>query len=159
MTPRARSRRREDIRAFLSKRIRSELTQCDVRLGEHKDLINAFKSAAGRAAANLADHELGLARKKNMDLVVIFPCSPGSFAELGMFSMARAIASKMVVFVDRRHRKANSYLKHGPIRAAKLRSARVFYVDYSDRECIWTRVKNLVREQKTMKRGAKLFAK
>jgi hypothetical protein len=135
------------------------LTQCDVRLGEHKDLISAFKRAAGRAAANLADHELGLARKKNMDLVVIFPCSPGSFAELGMFSMAKTIASKMVVFVDRRHRKENSYLKHGPISAARLRSARVFYVDYSDRDHIWTKVKNLVRQQKTIKRGAKLFAK
>lgn len=157
--PRTRSRRREDIRSFLRKRVNAELVRCAVRLGEHPDLIKAFKRAAGRSAANLADHELGLARGRSTDLVIIFPSSPGSFAELGMFSMARKIAAKMVVFVDRRHRRADSYLRHGPIRAAKLRSARVYFVDYSDRDRIWAKVKSLVREQKTVKRGARLFGR
>jgi hypothetical protein len=156
---RTRLRAREDIRTFLRKKIYSELARCEVKFGEHQDLIRAFRSATGKAAANLADHELSLARRRKMDLVIIFPCSPGSFAELGMFSMTKKIASKMIVFVDHRHRNKKSYLSHGPIKAAQLRSARVYFVDYADRARIWARVKSLVQEQKAVKRGARLFGK
>lgn len=149
---------REDIRSFLKRKIYAEFTQCEVKLGEHPGLIKAFRRAAGKAAANLADHELGLAATKQMDLVVIFPCSPGSFAELGMFCMAKKIAPKMVIFFDRQYRHKKSYVRHGPIEAARLRKSRIFFVDYSDRNHIWARVKAVVQQQKGIKRGAKLFA-
>src|SRR5712691_3920355 len=61
-----------DIRSFLKEKIRAELVRCDVKLGEHVELVKAFKKVAGKAS-NLADHELGLARRKKMDLVIIFP--------------------------------------------------------------------------------------
>jgi hypothetical protein len=155
----AKRKPREDIRSFLRKRIYAEFTQCEVKLGEHPGLIKAFRRAAGKTAANLADHELGLAATKKMDLVVIFPCSPGSFAELGMFCMAKKIAPKMVVFFDKQYRQEKSYVRHGPIEAARLRKARVFFVDYSDRKRIWARVKEVVQQQKEIKRGARIFAK
>jgi hypothetical protein len=147
-----------DIRSYLKEKIRTELDRCDVKFGEHKELISAFRKVAGKAA-NLADHELGLARRKKMDLVIIFPCSPGSFAELGMFSVAERIAPKMIVFVDLQHRRNDSYLRHGPIKAAALRRARVFFVDYKKREHIWRRVRDLVLEQKSRKRSSKLLTR
>jgi hypothetical protein len=154
----AKRKAREDIRSFLRKRIYEEFVQCEVKLGEHEGLIRAFSRAAGKTAANLADHELSLAATKRMDLVVIFPCSPGSFAELGMFCMAKKIAPKMVVFFDRQYKNRKSYVRHGPIEAARLRKARIFYVDYADRNRIWTRVRDIVQQQKEIKRGAKIFA-
>ena len=155
----AKRQAREDIRSFLKKKIYAEFAQCEVKLGEHTGLIKAFRRAAGKTAANLADHELGLAATKKTDLVVIFPCSPGSFAELGMFCMAPKIAPKMVVFFDTQYKNQKSYVRHGPVEAARLRKARIFYVDYADRNHIWTRVKQVVQDQKEIKRGIKLFAK
>jgi hypothetical protein len=66
---------RDDIRSFQKKKIYAEFAQCQVKLGEHVGLIRAFRRAAGKTAANLADHELGLASTKGIDLVVIFPCA------------------------------------------------------------------------------------
>jgi hypothetical protein len=147
-----------DIRSFLKEKIRTELVRCDVKLGEHVELMKAFREVAGKSS-NLADHELALARRKKMDLVIIFPCSPGSFAELGMFSVAEKIAPKMIVFVDHRHKRKNSYLRHGPIKAATLRRARVFFVDYKKRDHIWRTVRDLVIEQKSKKRSSKLLTR
>ena len=75
---------------------------------------------------------------------MIFPSSPGSIAELGMFCLEEKIAEKMVIFLSRKHRGSRSFVVNGPVAAAKRRNSKVFYVDYSDRGKIWNEVKNLV---------------
>ena len=151
------SHHRRDLRLFMRDRLRSEISRCDVKLGEHRRLIRAFRAAVGKSA-NLADHEVNLAKRKKMDLIVVFPCSPGSFAELGMFSVADRIASKMVVFVDKAHRSSNSYLIEGPIKAAKLRTAKVQYVDYRNPAGIWSILREIVLEVKNRKRARRALA-
>jgi len=152
-----RGARAKDIRSFLSKKLRSEMKGCDVRVGEHKGPIRAFKDAVGQAAANLADHELSFASRESTDLVIIFPCSPGSFAELGMFAITRRVAQKMNIFVSRLRRRSRGFVTRGPVRAALSRNAKVHFVDYRSRLDIWKRVRQLVLAAKSIRRSSLLL--
>jgi hypothetical protein len=143
-----------DIRLIMREKLKREFPRCAVKLGEHKPLIRAFKKVVGKSA-NLADHEVNLAKRKKMDLVVIFPSSPGSFAELGMFSLADPIAKKLIVFVNKKYKNKGSFLVEGPVKAAKLRTAQVHYVDYRHKTRIWNSLREIVIETKNRKRSRK----
>ena len=134
--------KRRDIRTYLQSMLEAEIKSCRVKLGEHKALIRTYKKAVGDKATNLADHEWELANR--IDLLVIFPSSAGSIAELGMFCLEDTIAQKMAIFLSNRHRGSQSFVVNGPVAAAKRRNSKIFYVDYSDRGKIWNEVKNLV---------------
>jgi hypothetical protein len=146
---------RRDIRSYLQRMLEAEVKSCRVKLGEHKVLIRTYTTAVGRTATNLADHELALATK--IDLLVIFPSSPGSIAELGMFCLEDSIARKMAIFLSRRHRGSRSFVVNGPVAAAKRRNSKVFYVDYSDRNKIWKEVKSLVLDIRANKGRGRLL--
>jgi hypothetical protein len=133
---------RRDIRTYLQTMLETEIKSCRVKLGEHKILIRTYTTAVGKTATNLADHELALAHK--IDLLIIFPSSAGSIAELGMFCLEDTIAQKMVIFMNRRFRGSSSFVVNGPVAAAKRRNSKVYYIDYSDRDKIWKEVKSLV---------------
>jgi hypothetical protein len=151
---RPKRQKHRDLRLVMRERLRKEIPKCAVKLGEHKPLIRAFKKVIGKSA-NLADHEVSLAKRKKMDLVVIFPSSPGSFAELGMFSMADPIARKLVVYVNKKHRNNRSFLMEGPVKAAKLRTAQIHFVDYRHTSRIWDSLREIVIETKNRKRARK----
>jgi hypothetical protein len=150
--------RRHDIRLFLKARMERQLKRCAVKLGEHRALIRAYSKAVGSRATNLADHEFALAKSKKMDLIIVFPCSPGSFAELGMFCLVDKIAQKMRIFVKRKFRGSKGYLMQGPVKAAEQYNAKVFFVNYSARDHIWDKVKDIVLEAKAKKRKTHLLA-
>jgi hypothetical protein len=150
-----RGSRTRDLRSFLRSKLEGELKNCRVKLGEHQELMHVYREVAGNAAFNLADHEFILA--KTTDLLVIFPCSQGSFAELGMFSREDSIAAKMVVFLDARFRGSKGYIVDGPVAAAALRQSRVFTLDYSDRAAIWEAVRDLVLIRRSLKGQRKLL--
>jgi hypothetical protein len=146
---------RRDIRTYLQTMLESEIKSCRVRLGEHKLLIGVYRKAVGPSATNLADHEFELANR--IDLLVIFPSSAGSIAELGMFCLEDAIAQKMVIFLSRRYRRSRSFVVNGPVAAAKRRNSKVFFVNYSDRKQIWKAVKNLVLNIRANKGRSRLL--
>ena len=148
--------RQKDIRTFLKSKLNSELKHCVVRLGEHKEMIRAFTEATGARASNLADHEFALV-KKHMDLVIIFPCSPGSYAELGMFCLAKPVAEKMRIIINRKYKNEKSYLMLGPVKAAEQNNARIVFVNYRKRKDVWKEVKDLVLEVKARKRKRRLL--
>ncbi len=144
-----------DIRSFLQTKLEAEFKSCRVKLGEHKGLMKVYKQVAGKAAFNLADHEFALA--KTIDLLVIFPCSPGSFAELGMFSREDTIAPKMAIFLDSKFRRSKGYIVDGPIAAARLRHSQVFTLDYSDQAAVLAVVKDLVMIRRALKGQQRLL--
>ena len=146
---------RRDIRTYLQTMLEAEIKSCRVKLGEHKVLIRTYTTAVGKTATNLADHELALAHK--IDLLVIFPSSAGSIAELGMFCLEDKIAQKMAIFLNRRFRKSRSFVVNGPVAAARRRNSKVFYVDYSDRNKIWKEVKTLVLDIRANKGRSRLL--
>jgi hypothetical protein len=147
---------RRDLRSFLRTKLERELKNCRVKLGEHQGLIRIYRGVAGNAAFNLADHEITLA--KTTDLLVIFPCSPGSFAELGMFCLEDSIAPKMAIFLNSRFRKSRGYIVDGPVAAAGIRLSKIIIVDYADRAAVWEKVKDLVLIQRAIKGKQKLFS-
>jgi hypothetical protein len=126
------------LRAYLWERLERELEGCQVFLGEHTNLIRQYESASGRVvpteeqaqSVDLAHFEANLAKWAH--LVVIFPESPGSFAELGMFSVAPKIGRKLLLMMDSRYEAHQSFINRGPIRAAKKNGARVHFVDYGN---------------------------
>ena len=144
-----------DLRLFLQDKLQNEITNCRVKLGEHRSLIERYRDAAGDVAFNLADHEFVVAR--TIDLVVIFPCSPGSFAELGMFSREESIAAKMAIFLDTKYSDSKGYIVEGPVAAAKIRKSSVYTMDYSDRNAILREIVRLVMIRRALKGQQKLL--
>jgi hypothetical protein len=149
-------KRPRDIRAFIKSKLKSEMKKCVVRLGEHKENIRAFAEATGPRASNLADHEFALVRN-HMDLVIIFPCSPGSFAELGMFCLTKRVAEKMRIIIDMDYRKSKGYVMLGPVKAAEQNNAKIVFVSYRKRSDVWKEIKDLVLEVKAAKRKKRLL--
>jgi hypothetical protein len=147
--------RSQDLRTFLKRRLEDESIRCEVWLGEHRDLIRAYRQAVG-GSGNLADYEFSLAHSKKTDLVIIFPSGPGSFAELGMFCRAKKIAPKMTIFVDRGYRGTRAYIMAGAVEAAKIRRSQILFVDYRNREHVWRKVKEIVLNEREKKRAEAL---
>ena len=140
---------RRDIRSYLERKLTREWTKCQVKLGEHMTLMRAYRNVSGTSAFNLADHEFKIAQ--NIDLIIVFPCSAGSIAELGMFCLEDDLAHKLVLFVNRKYNKKKSYIMEGPIKAAKRRNSRVFVVDYNKQQQIWSTVRDILLELRANK--------
>ncbi|WP_156830928.1 retron St85 family effector protein [Kaistia granuli] len=49
------------------------------------------------------------------DVVVLFSEASGSFAELGSFAVIDEVAERLIVVVEDKHYRADSFIKHGPI--------------------------------------------
>jgi len=148
--------RQTDLRVFIKSKLASEMKRCIVRLGEHKEMIRAYTEATGRRASNLANHEFSLVTNK-MDVVIIFPSSPGSFAELGMFCLAGQVAEKLRIIIDMEFKKSKGYVMLGPVKAAEQNNAKVVFVNYRKRLDVWHEVRELVLEVKAKKRMRRLI--
>jgi hypothetical protein len=88
-------RRRPDILVFYAEDVWNELA-------EHQRKTNALEMEDG--LARLAD-------------AVILVCeSPGTFAELGAFSLSTAVRRKLLPILDARYRRDESFINSGPLR-------------------------------------------
>lgn len=131
-----------DLRAYLLTRLETEVC-CHVFLGEHNQLIKTYHRAIGYSlprgnnysAANLALFEANLAAY--VDLIVVLPDSPGSFAELGMFSVAPEICTKLLLIIKSKYQDVQSFINRGPVIAARGNRAQIAYADYDDRDDIY----------------------
>ena len=81
---------------------------------------------------------------KECELVIIIPDSPGSFAELGLFSVEEKIRSKVLVLFNKKYKKhKDSYIHRGPkMFVEKYSPWGVHFVDYSKYDSIWKIVEN-----------------
>ncbi|EAT6679566.1 UDP-3-O-(3-hydroxymyristoyl)glucosamine N-acyltransferase, partial [Salmonella enterica] len=68
----------------------------------------------GQANNSLLSLEQQLAEA--VDLIILIPESPGSFAELGAFSTRKELAEKMLVLRQNKYKADKSFINHGPIR-------------------------------------------
>lgn len=138
-----------DLRAYLLTRLEGEIG-CEVFLGEHNRLIQTYHKATGYElppdgkldTANLSLFEGVLA--EYADLVVILPDSPGSFAELGMFSVAPQVCPKLLLIIKGQYKGVANFINRGPVIAATNSRAQVEYVDYADRQKVFEVVKTEV---------------
>lgn len=89
-------------------------------LRKHNTSVNLFYaervweqivSAVGRSALEMESELAALA-----DLVIIIVESPGTFAELGAFSLSDPLRKKILPIVDSQYRHQSSFLATGPLR-------------------------------------------
>lgn len=68
-----------------------------------------------------------------VDAIVLFPESPGSYAEIGAFSNNPKLAAKLVVISDKNYKKKKSFLNYGPYRLVKAsKTGKVIHVNLKD---------------------------
>lgn len=77
----------------------------------------------GQAKNSLLDLETHLADA--VDLIVLIPESPGSFAELGAFAMKTELAEKMLVLRQSKYKSDKSFINHGPIRLVRAAKGQI----------------------------------
>ena len=71
----------------------------------------------------------------SVDSIVLFPESPGSFAELGAFANNSRLASKLICVGQKRYAKKKSFINYGPVRLIKVSdTGKVFNIAYDDLE-------------------------
>ncbi|EDV7623076.1 UDP-3-O-(3-hydroxymyristoyl)glucosamine N-acyltransferase, partial [Salmonella enterica subsp. diarizonae] len=83
----------------------------------------------GQGKNSLLSLETQLAN--SVDLIVLIPESPGSFAELGAFSMDKALAKKMLVMRLGEYKSGKSFINHGPIRLVRTHGGEIFDIPKS----------------------------
>jgi hypothetical protein len=114
-------------------------------LAEHDDMKKVARKSL-KSVNNLARLELHIA--KIVDLVVIIPDSPGSFAELGMFAIQRPFCHKMVMLLRKEFKKDKSYIQLGPRKYAEELRAEPVFIDYKDIDSAWKILKSFVYRAK-----------
>jgi len=106
-------------------------------LAEHDEMKKVARKSL-RSVNNLSRLEIYIA--KIVDLVVIIPDSPGSFAELGMFAVRKSVCHKMVILFRKKFKGDKSYIQLGPRKYAEGMRAKPVFIDYADIDNAWKKV-------------------
>jgi hypothetical protein len=86
---------------------------------------------SGQGQHSLLDLENILA--ESVDAIVLFPESPGSFAELGAFANNQKLARKLICVCQKKFSKNKSFINYGPVRLIKASgTGKVFNIVYND---------------------------
>lgn len=101
-----------------------------VSLGEYRELLDAYRNVLNDL------HNATLAEKahaeRKVDAVVLLPSSPGSFSELGTFSMSEKIAKKMLILINKKYECIENYINLGPTIFARGYGSEVVYCSYEN---------------------------
>ena len=117
-----------------------------VTMGEYQRLVDAAEGLLG-GRNNAATAELMHARNST-DAIIMLPSSPGSFLELGAFSLYEDVCRKMLIIIDKKHESDDpNYLNTGPIPGAQKKGAQVLFIDYDDHVACWASVEEFIKDQ------------
>jgi hypothetical protein len=121
----------------------------NVTLGEYRELLDAYAINLGNIH-NAALAETGHARNY-VDAVVLLPSSPGSFSELGAFSIYKDICEKMLIIIDYQYKDKMNYINLGPAVLAKGYGATIQYLDYADHGLCQSMTESFIQDIKHKK--------
>jgi len=69
----------------------------------------------------------------SVDVILMIPESPGSFAELGAFANNEKLRAKIVCIIDEKYKKNKSFINQGPIKLIKkANKSGVLFIDPND---------------------------
>jgi len=69
----------------------------------------------------------------SVDVILMIPESPGSFAELGAFANNKKLRTKIVCLIDKKYKKNKSFINQGPIKLIKKANKQgVLFIDPND---------------------------
>lgn len=105
---------------------------------EHAEMAKAAKKGF-KSSNNLSRLEMHIAR--NVQLIILIPDSPGSFAELGLFAHKKDISKKLLILFNKRVRGVKkSFIFLGPIKYADEQKVEILPIDYRKIERVWTKI-------------------
>jgi len=105
-----------------------------VVLGEHRGVLDIGDTQL-RSQSSPTLVELKLV-KTQCDAVIVIPASPGSFSELGAWSLFDDVCRKMLILADSRFKDSGGYINLGVFKTAMNNGAVFDWVDYSDDDLI-----------------------
>lgn len=126
----------EDIEAgATSVRLRAHLRDLirrnnhDVSLGEHRG-VSEITSESIPQSSSIAASELALV--KRADAVIVIPDSPGSFCEVGAWSMIPSVCRKSLILPNSKFENEAGYLQGALLPLLSKEYAKVIWLDYND---------------------------
>ncbi len=123
------------VRRYVSERIEKE-GHCYI-WGEHLPSKGGSSKIAWIRRFDDANKEVMFAVHHKTDLVVIFPSSSGSLAELGAFCMHDQISPKLLVIFDKRFKGDKGFVVRALGKAATSRKATIRFKDYGRPRGVW----------------------
>lgn len=96
---------------------------------------------------------------ESVDVIVIIPESPGSFAELGAFANDRNLREKIVCIIDKKYKKDKSFVNEGPVKLIrKVNKNGLIFIDPLDIKSSFERLTSTLRKMKkqTSKKSDKI---
>jgi hypothetical protein len=98
--------------------------------GEHRGVQEiGDQHLRSRSSPTLVEIQLV---KETCDAVVIIPASPGSYSELGAWSIMDKVCQKMLILGDVEHENKGGYLGMGVFKTAMDLGARLAWINYED---------------------------
>jgi hypothetical protein len=68
----------------------------------------------------------------SVDAIVLFPESPGSFAEIGAFSNNEKLVKKLIILSNKKYKSDKSFINYGPYRLIKKsNTGKVIHINYN----------------------------
>jgi hypothetical protein len=144
------------LRRYVSNRI-SKLTGVTVVWAEHPDFQGSEGNNIHLKKFNDVTKELNFALEHS-DLTIIFPDSPGSFVELGIFGMHPKVCPQLLILFDRKHKGQKGFVINAMGESAKTRSATVKFVRYHHRRIVSTQLETIVFKKQQSKYTSKSYA-
>ena len=135
-----------------SSRLRRELKERLWGLGlpvyaEHAEMVRAAKKGF-KSCDNLSRLELHIAHI--VQLIILIPDSPGSFAELGLFAHHEEISRRLVILYNKRAKGVTkSFIFLGPIKYADELKVEILPTDYRKIERVWAKIVKYIEREKT----------
>jgi hypothetical protein len=137
------------VRRYVSERIERE--GHSYIWGEHLPSKGGSSKTAWIRRFDDANKEVMFALHQKTDLIVIFPSSSGSLAELGAFCMHDQISPKLLIIFDKRFRGDQGFVVKALGKAAKSRKATIRFQDYGRPKGVWRVVRKAIHDQRMLK--------
>ena len=118
---------------------------------EHADFQEPYRKLLG-FRRNLCGLEYDAAR--HVDALIIIPDSPGSFIELGMFSLIGQVCEKTLILFSNCFSspdKQFNFVFLGPKLSYEERKAKIEFIDYQNTDLAWERVYEFLHERRALK--------
>lgn len=130
---------------LLRRRLYDDLTNdmaCKVSIGEMEELIDIYKNFLGDDfdVSSMEIHHV----VRRCNAIIIIPSSPGSFCELGYFSIFNRLCPNMMIILNSAYDSKPGYLHHGPVEQARQYGATVISVDLLDYDSVKTAVRKFL---------------
>lgn len=84
---------------------------------------------------------------KSVDVIIMIPESPGSFAELGAFANDENLRKKMICILDMKYKKNRSFINQGPVKLVKnVNPSNVLFLDLKNIDQNKKQIQSVIKE-------------